>query len=200
MHSLSRLWRHSATLVIIALALASVAGHPAAAQEPEVGIIGVAYVCPTAVSDPDTSTCDTVAGVSIEVLVNGTEIAGSPFTSALNSIGFNSIEFNAPADAEITLTQVGGIPDGYEPAAGSDPFVANVADLPIGGAGGESTSPYAELVNVPVDDVAELPDTGTGRTSGDPADNTLIAVLAAAAAALVVTGSMIARAATSHRR
>lgn len=148
--------RRSLFTIFFSLAFMAIA-RPAAAQDPPasdgVGVIGVAYACPSADVEPNLETCDTIEGVTIQVEVDGVAIAGSPFVTAPNSIGFNAIEFDVPEDAALRLTQLSGIPDGYVAAPGSNPLVATVPELPIGGTGGESTSPYAFLVNVPAEEV-----------------------------------------------
>lgn len=153
-------------LVALLLTLMGFGSVSVLAQEsPAVGVVAVAYACPNADVEPSLDTCDTIEGVTIQVEVNGTEIAGSPLTTALNPIGFNSIEFNAPEDATITLTQLSGVPEGYTSVPGANSFVASVSELPILGTGGESTSPYALLVNIPVEDE----DTGSGGDTSEGA-------------------------------
>lgn len=135
---------------------AETAPPPAGEAPATTGVVGVALACPSA--DADRDACEDLAGVTIAVEADGVPVAGSPFTSEMNSIGSNSIEFDAAPDATLTLTQVDGVPEGYAPAPGYDPLTVNVADLEERGTGGESTSPYVDIINVPVvGDDAPLP-------------------------------------------
>jgi len=116
-----------------------------------------AFACPSA--DSPLSGCEAIAGVTISVVVGIAELSNGPLTTKPNSIGSNSIEFLAPVDKTLTLTQIGGVPAGYGPVAGSDPLVALVTDLPNEGCGGESLCRYASLINVPL--------SGDGNDVGD---------------------------------
>jgi hypothetical protein len=89
--------------------------------------------------------------VSIEVEADGVALPESPLFSEPNSIGVNSAHLLASSDATLTLSELSGLPDGYAPAAGYAPLVVTVADLDLGGCGGEATCRYAFLVNVPAD-------------------------------------------------
>ena len=153
----------------------------ASAQEPgagEVSIYFVAFACPETAEDPYVN-CDILDGASYSIEADGVALAGSPFTTAPTSLvpGFT---FNAPEDATLTITQLSGNPAGYAPAAGYDPYVVAVADLPEVGCGGESTCPGVEFFNVPfavadgpADDETEisddtvLPNTGAGPIASD---------------------------------
>ena len=137
----------------------------------EVGINFVAFACPNLESELYTE-CDILTGATFEILADGVPLADSPFTTGPTSLvpGFF---FYAPGDATLTITELSVDPPGNAPAPGFDPLVMNVADIPIGGCGGESTCPTIEFVNLPFavadgpagDEPAEvvlLPDTGAG--------------------------------------
>lgn len=123
-------------------------------------VVAIAFACPSA--GADLADCESLAGVTISVLVGGAELPNGPLTTKLNPLNANAIEFWAPVDQTVTLTQIGGLPAGYGPVAGSDPLVSLVSDLPNGSCGGESTCRYATLVNVPLD--------GNGNGGGEPTD------------------------------
>jgi len=138
-------------LALAVALLAALLGGPrlAVAQTgPQISVVGVVNACPTATSE--LADCDEVAGVAVSVLVDGVAAAGSPFTTALNSIGFPSFELTVPATSTLTITVTGVLPAGYVLLAVSNPLVVPLASgLPVGGCGGESTCSYANLVSVP---------------------------------------------------
>jgi hypothetical protein len=151
--------------------LASGAAPVGAQSEGEVGINFVAFACPNLEAELYTE-CDILTGATFEILADGVALAGSPFTTGPTSLvpGFF---FYAPPDATLTITELSVDPPGNAPAPGFDPLVINVADIPIGGCGGESTCPTIEFVNLPFaiadgpagDEPAEvvlLPATGAG--------------------------------------
>jgi hypothetical protein len=159
---------------IVALALLTIfasGSGPAGAQD-EVGVNFVAFACPNLESELY-GECDILTGASFEILADGVPLADSPLTTGPTSLvpGFY---FYAPADATLTITELSVDPPGNAPAPGFDPLVVNVADIPIGGCGGESTCPTIEFVNLPFaiadgpagDEPAEvvlLPATGSGQ-------------------------------------
>lgn len=155
-----------AAAVALVCALGGWSGRAASAQDGgnEAAVVVVPYACPTA--ETDLAGCEDLAGVTIQVEADGAAVAGSPFTSELNSIGTNSVNFSAPPDATLTLTQLGGLPEGYAPAPGYDPLTVAVADLELGGCGGESSCLYAALVNIPAVGDAE-PTAAPGANGGD---------------------------------
>ena len=158
---------------VVALALLTLfaSGSGPAGAQGEVGINFVAFACPNLESELYTE-CDILTGATFEILADGVPLADSPFTTGPTSLvpGFF---FYAPPDATLTITELSVDPPGNAPAPGFDPLVVNVADIPIGGCGGESTCPTIEFVNLPFaiadgpagDEPAEvvlLPDTGAG--------------------------------------
>lgn len=159
----------------------------ASAQQPaegEVTIYFVAFACPNMHSELYTD-CEILSGAEYSVEADGVELG--PFTTGPTSLvpGFT---FNAPVDATLTVTQIGGVPAGYVPLSEFDPLVVNVADLPEVGCGGESTCPGIEFVNLITstpddsDDGSEvggdvsLPETGTG-TAVHPATTGSLSLL-----------------------
>lgn len=144
-----------------------------AQAEGEVGINFIAFNCPNLETDPYTG-CDFPASASFEILADGVPLAGSPFTTGPTSL-LPGFFFYAPSGATLTITELSVDPPGNAPAPGFDPLVVNVADIPIGGCGGESTCPTIEFINLPFaiadgpagDEPADveiigLPDTGAG--------------------------------------
>ncbi|MBA2752979.1 MAG: hypothetical protein H0U40_00760 [Chloroflexia bacterium] len=139
-----------AGLALIVALVAGPLGNPrttVAQTAAQTSVVGVVNACPTASSA--LVDCEEVAGATVTVLVDGVAAAGSPFTTALNSIGFPSFDLTVQPTSTLTITVTGGLPAGYALLAGSNPFVATAASLPIGGCGGESTCSYANLVAVP---------------------------------------------------
>jgi hypothetical protein len=145
---------------------------PAGAQS-EVGINFVAFNCPNLETDPYTG-CDFPVSATFEILADGVPLAESPFTTGPTSLvpGFF---FYAPEGATLTITEQSVDPPGNAPAPGFDPLIVNVADIPIGGCGGESTCPTIEFINLPfaiadgpageppsAAEVSVLPATGAG--------------------------------------
>lgn len=141
-----------AAVLALLLALAGLGGMIAMAQEPpapgEVGVYFIKYACPNADADVYTD-CDIVTGATFRVEANGVEIEGSPFTTE-QTVLLPGFSFRAPEDATLTITEVGGSPDGYMPAPGFDPLTVNVANLPAVGCGGEAMCPGVQFINVPV--------------------------------------------------
>jgi hypothetical protein len=140
------IWCAAAALAMLTFLAATTS--PAGAQaEGEVGINFVAFACPNLEADLY-GECDILTGATFEILADGVPVAGSPFTTAPTSLvpGFF---FYAPANATLTVTELSVDPPGNAPAPGFDPLVINVADIPIGGCGGESTCPTIEFVNLP---------------------------------------------------
>jgi hypothetical protein len=167
------LWCGVATLALLTL-LASTARPAAAQSDGEVGINFVAFACPNLEADLYGG-CDILTGATFEILADGVPLADSPFTTGPTSLvpGFF---FYAPATATLTITELSVDPPGNAPAPGFDPLIVNVADIPIGGCGGESTCPTIEFVNLPfaiadgpagqppvAEEVAVLPATGAGH-------------------------------------
>jgi hypothetical protein len=188
--------------VVLAVAAIFGAARPAAAQG-EVSIYFVAFACPETAENPYVN-CDILDGATYSIEADGVALAGSPFTTAPTSLvpGFN---FDAPEDATLTITQLSGNPSGYVPAAGYDPYVVAVADLPEVGCGGESTCPGVEFFNVPSEDfeeapasggdetseVASLPNTGVGVMPASASDTSLL--LVAGLAAMMGLGVAVSR-------
>lgn len=157
-------------LATLTLLLASVASSPAAvAQDGEFGILLRSFACPNDAPADVWDECDGIVGAVYRVEVDGAEIAESPVTTVRETGVSHGVFFQVPGDAaSITVTQMSGAPDGYAPAAGYDPFTANIADLPDVGMGGESYGPGIIIVNAPIGDDAGNDDSSTGEegTSG----------------------------------
>ena len=143
----SRVLTGFALAVALLVALLGGVRNAVAQTGVQLSVVGVVNACPTATSA--LADCDEVAGATVSVLVDGVAAAGSPFTTALNPIGFPSFDLTVLAASTLTITVTGGLPAGYVLLAGSNPLVATAASLPIGGCGGESTCSYANLVAVP---------------------------------------------------
>jgi hypothetical protein len=175
-------WGALAALALCALLVSDPA--PTGAQS-EVGINFVAFNCPNLETDPYTG-CDFPASATFEILADGVPLADSPFTTGPTSLvpGFF---FYAPAGATLTITEQSVDPPGNAPAPGFDPLIVNVADIPIGGCGGESTCPTIEFINLPFAiadgpageppspaEVAVLPATGVGPALGNQSQSMLL--------------------------
>ena len=186
-----------ATMLALGMMLTPSSQSASAQAEGEVGINFVAFACP----DLDTDLyggCDILTGASFEILADGVPLAGSPFVTGPTSLvpGFF---FYAPADATLTITELSVDPPGNTPAPGYDPLVIDVASIPIGGCGGESTCPTIEFVNLPFAiadgpqgqpsappaEVAVLPSTGTGAPDAGIASATFPIMLLALSMLLV---------------
>jgi hypothetical protein len=63
--------------------------------------------------------------------------------------------FDVADSGTLTITELGGGPAGFVPAPGFAPLIIEVAAIPIGGCGGESTCPTIEFINVAVPAVSE---------------------------------------------
>lgn len=149
------------TLLIVIASVSAVA--TAAKSQPGPGEIGVNFIkfaCPVVTAEPFQD-CETVTGASFRIEQDGVEIPGSPFTTGPTSLvpGFF---FDVADGTTLTITELGGGPAGYVPAPGFDPLVIDVAAIPIGGCGGESTCPTIEFINI-AETPATEPPTGTGR-------------------------------------
>lgn len=148
--------------LLIALVGASSAATGAATSQPgpgEVGVNFIKFACPTVPANPYND-CDIVTGATFRIEADGVEIAGSPFTTGPTSL-LPGFFFNAPEGATLTVTELGGGPAGFVPAEAQNPLVINVARIPIGGCGGESTCPTIELINVAATPVTEPTDAPT---------------------------------------
>ncbi len=86
----------------------------------------------------------------------------------------------APQNATLTITQLAIEPPGNAPMPGYDPLIVNVADIPIGGCGGESTCPTIEFIDEPFA-IADGP-------AGQPPSPAEVAVLPATGAGTAITG------------
>ena len=121
----------------------------------DVGVNFIKFACPTVPANPYTD-CDIVTGATFRIEADGAEIAGGPFTTGPTGL-LPGFFFDAPEGATITVTELGGGPAGFVPAPGFDPLIIDVADIPIGGCGGESTCPTIEFINVPDPATSEPP-------------------------------------------
>ncbi len=202
------IWYAAAGLAM--LTLLAVTASPAGAQtEGEVGINFVAFACPSAGADLYTE-CDILTGATFEILADGVPLADSPLTTGPTSLvpGFF---FYAPAGATLTITELSVDPPGNAPAPGFDPLVIDVADIPIGGCGGESTCPTIEFVNLPFAiadgpageppssaEVAVLPATGAGHTPVNPVQQSASLALPGAWNALCRIRVLPSRRAEAH--
>ncbi len=149
-----------------------------AQNDGEVGINFVAYTCPTLESDLTTE-CDILTGGTFEILADGAPLDGSPFAIGPTSLvpGFF---FSAPQNATLTITQLTIEPPGNAPAPGFDPLTVNVADIPIGGCGGESTCPTIQFIDQPFA-IADGP-------AGQPPSPAEVAVMPATGAGISISG------------
>ncbi len=197
-------WCGAIALAMFTL-LAAGSGAVQAQNDGEVGINFIAYTCPTLESDISTE-CDVLTGGSFEILADGVPLDGSPFAIGPTSLvpGFF---FYAPENATLTITELAIDPPGNAPAPGFDPLTVNVADIPIGGCGGESTCPTIEFINQPFAiadgpagqppspaEVAVLPATGAGTTiagSSAPGTIEIALVLALLSAGLALGGRLM---------
>jgi hypothetical protein len=174
-----------AAAALAMLTFLAVTTNPAGAQaEGEVGINFVAFACPSSGAELYTD-CDILTGATFEILADDVPVAGSPLTTGPTSLvpGFF---FYAPAEATLTITELNVDSPGNAPAPGFDPLVIDVADIPIGGCGGESTCPTIEFVNLPFAvadgpagepptavEAEVLPATGAGYTPVNPVQQLL---------------------------
>ena len=124
--------------------------------------------CPDA--DADYDECEPLDGVEIAIEIDGQPVYGSPFTTQdVPDIPLAVAYFGiVPLDSTLTITQISGLPEGYAPAPGYDPMTLAVVDLLEGpGGGGDQSSDYAYIINVPVGGM--IPDDeATGEPSIDP--------------------------------
>lgn len=204
----SVIWCGILTLALFALV---VSNQDTARAQGDAGINFIAFACPYEGADLSTE-CDILTGAVFDILADGAPLSGSPFTTEPTSLvpGFF---FNAPSTATLTITELGGNPAGYAPAAGFDPLIIDVGDIPIGGCGGESTCPTIEFINLPfavadgpADDssssaegatsaeVVVLPATGTGSAlSGNsfPGTIELAMLLALLSMGLAIGGRVV---------
>jgi len=173
--SLQPFVRAGAVAMLLATVLLAIAAGPVSAQESlppttpdiddgahetpgeETFVIARAFACPTV--DTDLGSCESLAGVALSIVLDGGELAGGPLVTALNPIGSYSADFLASTSQWLSIAAIDGLPAGYAPAAGPDPFMALVSDLPFQSCGGESLCQYADLVVVP-----------TGGEDPDPSD------------------------------
>jgi hypothetical protein len=196
-------------LALAALILPAIVAGPlvASAQGGEVSIMLRAWACPDTDPADVWSECDSLVGASYRVEADGVEVAGSPVTTVQETgIGPGALVQVPAGTVTVTLTQLGGAPNGFEPAPGFAPFSANVADLPEVGFGGESTGPGIDFINAPVSDSGAgdeggaededdsetpttLPSTGTGAAADARSQLVLASLLAAT---LVLTGAGVA--------
>ncbi len=171
--SLQPFVRAGAVAMLLATVLLAIAAGPVSAQESlppttpdiddgahetpgeETFVIARVFACPTA--DTDLGSCESLAGVALSIVLDGDELAGGPLATAMNPIGSNSADFLASTSQWLSISAIDGLPAGYAPAAGSDPFMASVSDLPFQSCGGESSCQYADLVVVPTGGEAPIP-------------------------------------------
>lgn len=214
----SRSSRHIVAVVLatLSLLLAMIAsGSTAMAQDGEIGILLRSFACPNDAPVNEWEECDGIVGAVYRVEVDGVEIAESPVTTVRETGVAHGVFFQVPASGEsITVTPLSGAPDGYAPAAGFDPFTANIADLPEVGMGGESSGPGIVLIYTPDgedtgdddsstgdDDAASgdssetstLPRTGAGETAADASETTAPMALLLMAATLFGAGIVTRR-------
>ncbi len=199
-----------AALAAVSLLLAGLAGDSVAAQD-DATVLLRAFACPDASPSDPFAECEHMIGATFTIEANGAETAESPVTTVAD-VGIGpGATLTVPAGADLTITLVSGAPDGYVPAAGFDPFSANVDDLPQVGFGGESTGPGVTFIAVPGDtsgddggddDAGEsddgssgtttLPETGTG--SAGASNQAMPAALLLIAATLFGAGMVTRRA------
>lgn len=117
--------------------------------------------------DPFT-TCEAIIGATYRIEANGVETDEGPVTTVQETGIGPGITFTVPAGADLVVTQIGGAPAGYVPAAGFNPFTGNVDDLPRVGFGGESMGPGLDFINVPdqTGDEVETPIAATETPDG----------------------------------
>ena len=150
--------RAGVVAVLLAAAVLALAASSAAAQEtlpsgiPDVDektfVIARVFACPAA--DTDLGSCQSLDGVTLSIVLDGNELPNGPLVTTMNPIGSYSADFLASTSQWLSIAAIGGLPEGYAPAVGSDPFITLVSDLPFQGCGGESLCQYADLVVVPV--------------------------------------------------
>lgn len=170
----------SAFAVLALSALLVLFPSPAGAQgDGEVGINFIAFNCPNLETDPY-SGCDFPVSATFEILADGVPLAGSPFTTGPTGL-LPGFFFYAPSGATLTITEQSVDPPGNAPAPGFDPLVVNVADIPIGGCGGESTCPTIEFINLPF----AIADGPAGEPPAPPAE---VSVLPSTGAGAIPTG------------
>ncbi len=176
--------RAGAVAILLAAVLLAGAANPASAQEtlppgiPDVDdgaheapaeetfVIARVLACPAA--DADLGSCESLAGVTLSIVLDGAELASGPLVTEMNPIGSYSADFLASTSQWLSIAAIDGLPEGYAAAAGSDPFMALVSDLPFQSCGGESLCQYADLVVVPTGD--ETPDPSDPSNPSNPAD------------------------------
>lgn len=142
--------------------------EPAAAR-PNAGSVGAegtetvqlaVLACPS--GDTDRADCEDLAGVTLGVAVDGTDLAEGPLTTRMGSIGTNTAAFQARRGAEIWVSVLDGIPEGYVFPEGSRTVL--VADLPEAGCGGEAVCRELTLQLLP--DPLAPPAAGTPPGAG----------------------------------
>lgn len=143
--------------------------EPTVSPPTEETVLLRAWACPDASPDEPFTTCEAIIGATYRIDANGVETDDSPVTTVQETGIGPGVAFSVPAGADLVVTQTGGAPDGYVPAAGFNPFAGNVDDLPRVGFGGESTGPGLDFINVPDEtgDAVETPIAPT-ETPGAP--------------------------------
>ena len=200
----------AAALLLAISAAVLVSSGPAAAQETAITILVRDFACDTATPENVWDDCEAIWDITYTVEADGTETPQSPVTTVRDMGIGHGIGAEVPNDAtSVSITPTGGIPEGYEPADGYNPFSAAIADLPDVGFGGESTGPGINMMYVPSttpepttddgtddsdqdEDPTTLPNTGTGGTSVD-SDTSITMSLLAGSLMLASAGLWIRR-------
>lgn len=108
--------------------------------------------CPFA--DADIVDCEPIEGVIVSVEADGVPVAGGIFTSRfVFDLGLSVAMIDSvPLDSMLTITEIGGLPEGYVPAPGYDPMTIATVDLVRGsGGGGDAYGYYAFIIYIPVE-------------------------------------------------
>lgn len=121
----------------------------------------VVRACPS--GNTDLAECEDLAGVTLGVQVDGTDLAEGPPTTEPGGLGTNTAAFQVRRGAELWVSVLDGIPDGYVFPEGSRTVL--VADLPEAGCGGESVCRSLTLQLLP-DPLAPAPAPETTPTDG----------------------------------
>lgn len=162
-------FRLSALLTLLIALVSASSAATGAANQPgpgEVGVNFIKFACPTVPANPY-SDCDIVTGATFQIAQDGVEIPGSPFTTGPTGL-LPGFFFDVADSGTLTITELGGGSAGFVPAPGFNPLIIDVAAIPIGGCGGESTCPTIEFINVaetPATEPAVAPTVESAPTS-----------------------------------